>query len=119
MKLGSRIYGAIMLFAGIMHFKKPRMFMSIVPAILPFKKMIVWISGIAEMAVGILLLLSRCTQFAGKMLTWLLILVWPANVYMAMKNKPLKRGQKPQPILLWARVLLQWPLIQWARKIGQ
>lgn len=119
MKVTSRIYGIFMLFAGVMHFKKARMFMRIVPAFLPFKKMIVWISGVVEILVGLLLIFNRFTAFAGKLLTWLLILVWPANVYMAMKKMPLKKGQKPMPALLWTRVLLQWPLIKWAEKISE
>jgi len=119
MKLATRIYGLVMLFAGVMHFKKPRMFMSIVPALLPFKKMIVWVSGVMEIIIGLLLILNRCTALAGKMLTWLLILVWPANIYMAKQNKPLKKGHKPQPVLLWGRVALQWPMIKWAQTISR
>ncbi|TDL34660.1 hypothetical protein E2R51_02780 [Jeotgalibacillus sp. S-D1] len=118
MKWASRIYGFFMLFAGVMHFKKARMFMRIVPAFLPFKKMIVWISGVVEILVGVLLILNRFMAFASKLLTWLLILVWPANIYMAMKKMPLKKGQKPKPVLLWARVLFQWPLIKWAEKMS-
>ncbi|KIL45904.1 DoxX family protein [Jeotgalibacillus campisalis] len=114
----SRVFGAFMAFAGIMHFKKPKMFMRIVPPFFPFKKMLVIVSGIAEILIGIFLVINRGTELASKMLTWLLIAVWPANVYMAIQNKPLKRGLKPMPLLLWGRVLLQWPMIQWSRKMG-
>ncbi|MGD7045512.1 DoxX family protein [Jeotgalibacillus proteolyticus] len=115
----SRVFGAFMGYAGIMHFKKPKMFMRIVPPFLPFKKMLVIVSGIAEVMIGLLLVINKGSRMAGKMLTWLLLAVWPANVYMAIQNKPLKKGHKPMPLLLWIRVLLQWPMIQWARKIGE
>ncbi|PPA71336.1 DoxX family protein [Jeotgalibacillus proteolyticus] len=112
-----RLAGLFMLFAGIMHFKKTKMFERIVPPFLPLKKLIVQVSGIVEIIIGLMLALNKFTRLAGKALTWLLVLVWPANIYMAMQNKPLKKGSKPMPLLLWGRVLLQWPLIKWARSV--
>ncbi|MEP6465187.1 MAG: DoxX family protein, partial [Parafilimonas sp.] len=42
--------------AGINHFYKPTVFVSIVPAFLPAKLLIVYISGVCEIMLGLLLL---------------------------------------------------------------
>lgn len=110
------LYGAGFLFAGIAHFKRSKGFEAIVPAVLPFKKAIVAISGVIEIVYGVLLLLNRGTTFVTKTLPGFLTAVFPANVYMAVKNIPL--GDKKLPVwALWGRLPLQWLLIKGAKKI--
>lgn len=49
------LMAAIYVFAGFMHFIKPKMYMRIMPRYLPNHKLMVLISGIAEIALGIAL----------------------------------------------------------------
>ena len=110
-------YGAGFLAAGLMHFKRPNGFKAIVPAFLPFKQAIVAVSGVIEMIYGAALLLNRGTSFVTKTMPAFLAAVFPANVYMAMKNIPL--GEKQLPAwMLWARLPLQWLLIQGSKRIN-
>ncbi|TFE03159.1 DoxX family protein [Jeotgalibacillus salarius] len=112
-----RIYGAIVFYAGIMHFLKERNFRKIVPAFLPFKKAIVYISGVVEIVLGAMLVLNKGTKIAGKGLALFLVAVWPANIYMAQKNFPI--AGKRMPAALWGRVLFQIPLIKWSLNIAK
>ncbi len=95
--------------AGIMHFAKPKFFLSIMPPYLPFHKEAVWISGIAEIVFGYNLLLPKMQAASAWGLILLLILIFPANIYMAMGDK----FQKISPLIRWGRLPLQALLIWW------
>ncbi|MDZ5712087.1 DoxX family protein [Jeotgalibacillus haloalkalitolerans] len=112
-----RLYGAIVLYAGIMHFFKERNFRKIVPPFLPFKKTIVYLTGVIEIVLGAMLVLNKGTKLAGRGLALFLVAVWPANIYMAQRNFPI--AGKRMPAALWGRVLFQIPLIKWALNISK
>lgn len=110
------LYGAGFLVAGIAHFTRSKGFEAIVPGFLPFKNAIVAISGVIEIVYGIILLLNRGTSFVTKTMPAFLAAVFPANVYMAVKNVQL--GDKHLPKwALWGRLPLQWLLIKGVKKI--
>jgi len=70
--------------AGINHFFNPTFYMRMMPPVLPAPLFLIYLSGVFEIALGILLLISKFTHFAAWGLIALLIAVFPANVYMAM-----------------------------------
>src|SRR5205085_1124999 len=83
-------------FAGIMHFVIPRQYEETVPPPLDrYKREIVALSGVAEIAGGLAVATDR-TRRAGRW--WLLatlIAVFPANIYMAVRSE--KFDQVPAP----------------------
>jgi uncharacterized membrane protein len=95
--------------AGIMHFAKPKFFLSMMPPYLAFHKELVWITGIAEIVFGYNLLLPKMQAASAWGLILLLILVFPANIYMATGEK----FRKISPIIRWGRLPLQALLIWW------
>ena len=97
-------------FAGLMHFIKVESFTAIVPPLLPFPKMIVWVTGVMEMIFAIGLLLPKYRKVSGFWLAPFLLAVLPANIYMAMYNIPMGDSDA-SPTALWVRVALQFPLI--------
>ena len=97
--------------AGIVHFVRPKPFVRIVPPLLPAPEALVYLSGAAEIGLGLLLLPRRTRRPAAWGLVALLLAVFPANVYMA--RQPGGGIGAPQ-WLLWARLPLQLPLIGWA-----
>ena len=97
-------------FAGLMHFIKVESFTAIVPPLLPFPKMIVWVTGVMEMIFAIGLLLPKYRKVSGFWLAPFLLAVLPANIYMAMYNIPMG-DSVASPTALWVRVALQFPLI--------
>ncbi|RKD73389.1 putative membrane protein [Sinobaca qinghaiensis] len=112
------LFGFILTAAGAAHFKRPRFFSRMIPFLGRARMAAVYLSGVAEAVLGILLLINKGTAWTGKAVSVLMVLVFPANLYMAVTNMPLKKNGKPKPLLLWMRVLLQWPLITSAWKLS-
>jgi uncharacterized membrane protein len=108
---------AVVLFAGLFvaggmnHFLSAPFYVSIVPAYLPAPRMLVYVSGVCEVALGVLLVLPRFRRAAAWGLVALLIAVFPANVQMAL-HPVLYPGWRP--LWLWARLPLQGLLVAWA-----
>lgn len=102
---------ALFVLAGISHFLWPRFYERIVPPYLPWPHLLVVISGIAEMVLGVLLVVPRTSQLAAFGLIALLIAVSPANIHMALHPK-LFPGISPTA--LWIRIPLQLVLMAWA-----
>jgi uncharacterized membrane protein len=113
MKKFSR-YAAAALFlgTGFLHLVRPAPFAAIVPPYIPQHFAVVYISGIAELAGGIGLLMRRTRRLAAWCLALLLVAVFPANVYMAINHVQITA--KPTPdYVLWGRLFLQPLLIWW------
>lgn len=103
--------GALYLAAGAGHFLATRIYMGIMPDYLPAHRELVLISGAAEMAGGLGVLLRPTRRVAAWGLIALLIAVMPANVWMVQHPE----RYPPIPLwLLWARLPLQLVLIWWA-----
>lgn len=95
--------------AGSLHFLIPAPYLKIVPPWIPWHLAMVDISGAAEIAGGIGLLIPNLRRAAGWGLTALLIAVFPANIYMATDHIP----QSSPESILWGRLLLQPLMISW------
>jgi uncharacterized membrane protein len=70
--------------AGINHFINADFYLKMMPPVLPAHLFLVYLSGVFEVALGILLLIPKYTRLAAWGLIALLIAVFPANIYMAM-----------------------------------
>lgn len=68
--------------AGLLHFIKPKMYLKIMPPYLPAHLPLVYLSGVAEILLGIGLLIPALQVYAAWGVILLLIAVFPANVYM-------------------------------------
>ena len=109
------LLGAFFLFAGTMHFVKPRAYQVIVPRALPAPRAIVYASGVAELAGGAGVLSARAAPLAGWWLIATLVAVFPANVNMAVNAERYRAVPEP---LLWARLPVQGVLIAWVHKVA-
>jgi uncharacterized membrane protein len=98
--------------AGVLHFLRPAMYMKIMPPYVPWPLVMVYLSGAAEVAGGIGLLIPALRRSAALGLVALLIAVFPANVYMA--TNPADAGAAAfSQAALWGRLLLQPIFIWW------
>jgi uncharacterized membrane protein len=98
--------------AGVNHFLSPAVYLGIMPPPLPWPLALVYVSGVAEMAGGIGVMVPAFRRAAGWGLMALLVAIFPANIYavqhgMAISGKPVAEG------LLWARLPLQAVMIAW------
>ncbi|TGK29528.1 motility protein [Leptospira gomenensis] len=73
---------AFYVFAGINHFLNPSFYLRMMPPYLPAHNWLNWISGCAEIVLGAALLFPSARKLASYGVILLLILVFPANVYM-------------------------------------
>ncbi|MGA8365008.1 MAG: hypothetical protein WB709_10870, partial [Solirubrobacteraceae bacterium] len=83
---GPRRLGLIFIGAGLNHFVMPRPYRQIVPPSMgdaSTRATLVTVSGVAEIAGGVGVLLPRTRRLAGFGLIALLAAVFPANLYMA------------------------------------
>lgn len=109
--------GALFLVAGSLHFLKSDTYERIVPPGFGDAKTLVLLSGIAECAGGLGLLIPATRRAAGYGLIALLIAVWPANWWMAIDAE---RFAKIAPAWMWwARVPLQIPLALWIERASR
>ena len=100
--------------AGIGHFVKPEMYLKIMPPYFPAPSLLVFISGVAEIAGGIGLLIRPLRRAAGWGLIALLIAVFPANIYMLQHPDLFQIS----PWILWARLPFQIVFIAWVWFVG-
>ena len=116
MRLARTLMGLLYVAAGSLHFAATETYMGLMPGYLPAHRQLVLISGAAEIAggLGILVPQSRTGQ-PGRAAAWglvaLLIAVFPANLTMISEH-----ARFPQVPLwaAWLRLPLQLPLIFWA-----
>ena len=102
---------AIYVFAGFMHFIKPKMYMRIMPRYLPNHKLLVLLSGIAEIALGIALCIPILKTTATYGIIAMLLVFLLVHFYMLSGEKA--SAGIPKWILI-LRIPLQFVLMYWA-----
>jgi uncharacterized membrane protein len=111
------VMAVLYVIAGAMHFLVPEVYVQIVPPVLPGPLTLVYLSGIAEIALGLGLFHPRTRRLAAWGLIGLLIAIFPANVYMATSGVVIEGtpgGGDPSEIVRWGRLPLQVILVAWA-----
>ena len=97
--------------AGINHFFQPKFYLRIMPRYLPWPKSLNYISGAAEVVLGLLLFCPAYSTWAAWGIIALLIAVFPANINHLTSAKP---GKGPPIWTLWLRLPFQLIFILWA-----
>jgi uncharacterized membrane protein len=92
-------------FTGASHFTAMKHdFAAMIPPPLPNGLWVIYLSGLFEIAGAVGLLVPRTRRLAGVCLVLLLVALFPANVYAALGEIPL-RGEAATP--LWIRTPMQ------------
>jgi uncharacterized membrane protein len=98
-----------MIAVGVLHFVNPDPFVEIVPPWLPAALVLVYVSGVFEIAGGAGLLIERTRRFAAFGLIALYVAVFPANIQMAIQGDP-----EIPDWALYLRLPFQLVFIAWA-----
>ncbi|MFW5469058.1 DoxX family protein [Knoellia sp. CPCC 206435] len=113
--------GLVTLFltSGATHLLRPQVFEGMVPHVLPRRRELVHVSGVAEIVCALGLLHPSTRKVAGLASAALLVAVFPANVQMSASHAKRARrrhdtGSKAFFAGTLARLPLQWPLIRTA-----
>lgn len=106
---------ALLLTTGTWHFASPHGFESIVPRFLGSPAFWVRLSGVGELACAVGLLIPRTRQVAAWATAALFVVVFPANVVMAVHAWH-GNGSK---LVAYGRLPLQIPLVLWALYVAR
>ena len=105
------LMAAIYIFAGMMHFIKPKTYLRIMPRYLPNPKMLVSLSGLAEIMLGVGLCFSLTKNIAISGIIAMLTVFLLVHFYMLSSKKA---GAGIPQWLLILRIPLQFGLMYWA-----
>ena len=73
-------------YVGVRHFIDPDFFLAIMPNYLTFHLEFVYLSGVAEVVLGLMLLSKKTRKTGAVGLIILLILVFPANIHLVQSE---------------------------------
>lgn len=112
-RVSRTLLGVVFIGAGLLHLVLPHVYEPLVPPGYPSPRLLVLVSGLAELAggLGVLVPSPGLRRAAAWGLVALLIAVYPANVHAAQTmDAPLG--------LLWWRLPLQGVLVAWAGRVA-
>jgi len=104
------VLGGAFVWIGVQHFVDPEWFEPIVPAVLGAPRFWVLASGVAEVAVGLALIVPATRAYGGLACAGLLVVLYWANLYMWVENVPLD-GKTYANVWHVVRLLIQLGLI--------
>jgi uncharacterized membrane protein len=108
-----RAQAVALVFAGPSHFLKRETFLAHFPGWVPYAEAIVYASGVVELALGLALFARRFREWIGLALAAYLILIFPANVYVAVAGVEVP-GLPEAAWYHWVRLPLQALFVWWA-----
>ena len=82
------VMGVMYVFIGIKHFTDPQYFLDIVPPQLPSKLFLVYLTGLIEVVGGVAILAPKTRKAGAYLLIFLLVSVFPANIYLYVSETP-------------------------------
>src|SRR5215207_3388775 len=114
-----KVLAGILTVSGVLHFVAPKPYEAIVPKPLPYKRELVQVSGVAELACAGLMLHPGTRRVGGLASAALLAAVFPANVQMTIDSA--RDPRKPWWFTLGTvlRLPLQLPMIRIALKAAR
>ena len=98
-------------FAGLMHFIKPKVYVKVIPEFMPKPKLMVYLSGIAEIVLAVALLISSLKDWAIIGIVAMLV------VFMIVHINMLRGGKHAAGVPMWILILripIQAVLVWWA-----
>ena len=105
------LMGLLYIAAGINHFWHPGFYVKIMPPYLPWHETLVYLSGVIEIFLGLLIFIPRYRALAAWAIIAMLIAFMPVHIHMVMS--PQLYPDVPEYVL-WLRLPLQAVLIAWA-----
>lgn len=104
---------AMFLFTGTDHFLNPDRYLVMMPPYVPWSSAMIYVSGFFELLGAAGLLWRTTRRWAAYGLVALLLAVFQANIYVAVKGGTIE-GLPSNPLYYWLRLPLQFVFIGWA-----
>jgi uncharacterized membrane protein len=99
-------------FTGMGHFIKAREMSQMIPEKVPMRLPLIYVSGVFELLAAVGILVPEISRQVGIILCCFLVLVFPSNIYAAIKRVDFG-GHGMGPVYLLARAPLQILLLGW------
>lgn len=107
------LLAAFLLFAGVGHFVAPEEFLAQVPPWMPAPMLVVYVSGVAEIALGAALLgPARFRPLVGWIVAAFFIVIFPGNISQALTGQG--AFGLDSDAARWGRLAFQPVLVVWA-----
>ncbi len=100
----------LFMLTGINHFENPNFYVSIIPPYLPLRYELSYITGFFEILGALGMLFGKTRKISGYGLVLLLIMIFPANIHMALHPEYFP---KYSALLLYLRLPLQLLFLAW------
>lgn len=117
--IGLYIFALSFFTAGITHFIYDRGFAKMLPEWMPIKLELIYMTGITEWLLSLLLIFPQTRRAAGLATAAFLVLVLPANMYAAIHGIPAPWSEETPLAFLWIRPLFQPLLIWWVLVVSK
>ncbi len=109
--IGLYLLAFLLVAAGISHFMRPRFYTRMLPLWMPGHRLLVGLTGIIEVALGVLLLFPGTRSHAAWATIVMLAGYLLVHIHMLFD---VEAGMGLPSWVLWLRLLLQFLLIAWA-----
>lgn len=100
------IVALFMIYAGVQHFLKPEFYLPFVPSFLPLKTIIVYLSGVVEIIIGVLMLIKKYQGIGSFALLVLMVIFLPVHINDVISDTPAIGSQKAAIIRLGIQFLV-------------
>jgi len=102
-------------FASLGHFMFTKGMVMMMPAFIPFKGALVYLTGVMEIMLGALLIVNTTRHIAGIILLIMFVVMLPANINAAIKHVDFEKAtyDGSGTGYLWFRIPLQLLFIAW------
>ena len=99
------------IWVGVQHFIDTSFFLKIMPPSFPFHKESVYVSGVLEILFGSGIIIKKTRFYASWGIILLLIVVYPANIYLAFSKDAQQAIGVSSFFAFWVRLPIQFVLI--------
>lgn len=107
------IFAIFMVFAGVQHFLKPEFYVSFVPSFFPFTTVIIYVSGIIEIVLGLMLFIPKYVKIGALGIMILMLVFLPIHVWDVFSDTPAIGSHKAAIVRLPIQLLfiaIAWKL---------
>ena len=108
------VMAAFYVVAGVLHFVATEAYLPLMPPWLPAHHALILLSGVAEVVLGVLVLVPATRRLAAWGIVLLLLAVLPANLHVAIHDVPIFGATEGLGIWNWVRLPFQAVLMLWA-----
>jgi len=107
------IFAIFMVFAGVQHFLKPEFYISFVPSFLPYTTAIIYVSGIVEIVLGLMLFIPKYIKMGAMGIMLLMLVFLPIHIWDIFSDAPAIGSHKAALVRLPVQLLfiaISWKL---------